>query len=177
EKNILGNVALSPPAEKEDILANVGAQFIIDVCRHIENWFDASALRSKYGLTNDADYDALAENEKLQLAIGAAKERRIRDGTAAQEKAAHYFTQAPDVLNSILRDPAASPRHKIESARELRQVAIPASEIAGKNKEKFVININFGTAKISKEIELKPKPETLTIEAGHNEAEDGEFGF
>jgi hypothetical protein len=59
----------------------------------------------------------------LQRAVAAAKTRRIHDGSAAREKAAHLFIEAPAVLGEIIRDNSMSPRHRIEAARELRQVA------------------------------------------------------
>jgi hypothetical protein len=45
----------------------------------------------------------------------------------------------------ILNDKSASPRHRIESARELRQTAIgPGTENTADTGEKFIITINLG---------------------------------
>jgi hypothetical protein len=124
-----------------DPVANI---FVDDVCRYIENLISAEALRAKYGLLDEDAWQQLATNEPLQRAIAAAKTRRIHDGSAAREKAAYYFTQAPDVLNDILHDPAASPRHKIESARELRATAAVGSENKPANdRERFTIRIDL----------------------------------
>jgi hypothetical protein len=155
----------------------VGQAFVLDVCRHLDELLSADQLRSKYGLTDDEAWEALASNEPLQRAIAAAKTCRIHDGSAAREKAQHLFLAAPDVLGGIVNDAAASPRHRIEAVRELRQVAAVGPTDAQKTTEKFVININFGSNKLHKEIELKPvKPETLTIEHSDDERE-GEYGF
>jgi hypothetical protein len=154
--------------------SDVGQAFVLDICRHLDELLSADQLRSKYGLSDDGAWAGLAENEPLQRAIAAAKTRRIHDGSAAREKAQHLFLSAPDVLGTIVNDTSASPRHRIEAVRELRQVAAVGPTDAQKTTEKFVINISFGSNKLSKEIELKPvKPETLVIE--HSEEE--EYGF
>jgi hypothetical protein len=154
----------------------VGQAFVTDVVRHIEDLMPADALRSKYGLLDDAAYEALGSNEALQRSIAAAKTRRIHSGEAARERAQHLFLTAPTVLGEIVRDASMSPRHRIEAARELRQVAANGPTDERKNdKERFHIVLNFGASKINKTVELPPKPEVLTIE--HNESEDGEFGF
>jgi hypothetical protein len=157
----------------------VGQAFVADVCRYIEDLMSADALRTKYGLLDDGAWAGLAENEPLQRAIAAAKTRRIHDGSAARERAQHAFLAAPNILNGIMNDTSASSRHRIESIRELRQIASvgPTDAQAAAERERFVININFGSNKLHKEIELKPvKPETLTIEHSDDERE-GEYGF
>ena len=57
------------------------------------------------------------------MAVRAERERRILSGEAPKEAAQRHFTKAPAVLNDILTDEQVSPRHRIEAARELRQVA------------------------------------------------------
>jgi hypothetical protein len=78
------------------------------------------------------------------------------------------------VLNEILHDPAASPRHKIESARELRATAAIGSEASKPtaDRERFVIRINFGGGNsINKEFDLKRDEEDLKL-IERDEAED-----
>jgi hypothetical protein len=155
------------------ITSDVGAAFILDVCRHVESLLSADQLRAKYGLTDDEAYAGLGENKPLQRAIAAAKVRRIHDGSASREKAQHKFLVAPEVLDAIIRDPGSGPRHKVDAIRELRACAAVGSETGvAAEREKFIINISFGPNKISKEIELKPvKP----IEA--KDEHEGEYGF
>jgi hypothetical protein len=156
----------------------VGQAFVADVCRHVEDLLPAEALRSKYGLVDDDAYAALGSNEPLQRAIAAAKTRRIHSGDAAREKAQHLFLAAPAVLGGIVNDVGASPRHRIEAVRELRQVAaVGPTDSQKSDRERFHIVLNFGQSKVVREVELKPKPETLTIEAGHDEEREDEFGF
>jgi hypothetical protein len=113
----------------------------------------------------------------LQRSIAAAKIRRIHDGSAAREAAQHAFLSAPGILNGIMNDTSASARHRIESIRELRQISANEPTDGQKaDKEKFHIVLNFGTAKVVKDVEVKPKQETLTIEHSEDEERE-EFGF
>jgi hypothetical protein len=51
--------------------------------------------------------------------------------------------RAPSVLNEILQNEAISPRHRIEAAKELRQVAAGARENIGTG-EQFIISVDLG---------------------------------
>jgi hypothetical protein len=174
-----------------EIGSDIGHSFVLDICRHIEDLINAEALRTKYGLSDEGTWQQLATNEPLQRAIAAAKTRRIHDGSAAREKAAHHFVQAPDVLNEIVQNSANSPRHRVDAIRELRacaQVGPEAVTTAGE-RERFTININFGNGHtLHKELELKPvkTEEELQliehnelIEPEHDEDDEreAEYGF
>src|SRR5262249_24334367 len=101
-------------------------------------------LRDKYELS-DKNWEKIAKNTTLIRAIRAESERRVRNGEAARESAAKIFVRPPQVLGTILDDKSASPRHRIESARELRRTAVgPGSEAAADAGEKFIITINLG---------------------------------
>jgi hypothetical protein len=157
--------------------SDVGAAFVLDVCRHVESLLSADQLRAKYGLTDDEAYAGLGENKPLQRAIAAAKVRRIHDGSASREKAQHKFLTAPDVLDAIIHDPGSAPRNKIDAVREMRAIAQVVSETsAAAERERFIIHLNFGTNKVVKEFELKAVKPELTVEAG-NEEQEGEYGF
>jgi hypothetical protein len=161
-----------------EVNSDVGQAFTTDCVRFIEGIVTEEQLRKKYRL-DDKEWEALADHEELQRAVGAQKERRIRSGEAAREKAAHLFVEAPAVLGDIIRDGTASPRHRVDAIRELRACASGAEDTMKTNKERFIINLNFGSAKVYREIDLKPiKPEqeSLTIESKPEE-EDGEYGF
>jgi hypothetical protein len=153
-----------------DINSDIGATFITDVCRHVENLLSAEQLRAKYGLADEAAWAGLAENTALQRAIAAAKVRRIHNGDAVREKAAHLLVQTIDIIGDIAKDAGCPPRSRIEASRELRQVAaVGADDAPAAEKERFHISINFGTAKIVKEIELAPKPEVIEVDEHEGE--------
>jgi hypothetical protein len=157
--------------------SDIGAAFTTDCCRFVESLVTETQVREKWDLGDEA-WQALASNVALQRAVGATKERRIHNGDAAREKAAHLLVEAVGIVGDIARDAGSPPRSRIEAARELRQVAaVGADDTPTAEKERFHISINFGTAKIVRDVELKPIKSELTIEAGRNEDEDGEFGF
>jgi hypothetical protein len=163
---------------KVEVNSDIGHQFAIDCTRFVEGLVTEAQLRKKYAL-DDKEWQALADHEELQRAVGAQKERRIRSGEAAREKAAALFVEAPAVLGDIIKDNTASPRHRVDAIRELRACASGAEDATKADKERFVIRINFGSQKVHREIDLKPiKPEqeSLAIESKHEE-ENGEHGF
>jgi hypothetical protein len=154
--------------------SDIGNGFVVDCTRHVEELVSAEQLKAKYRLTEEA-WRQLAENEPLQHAVERTKERRIRSGAAAKEKAQHLFLTAPSVLSSILNDSAASPRHRIEAARELRQTAAIGSEAATLSAEHFSIRIDLtaggnkddvividGTRKVGADVDLEPSNDADT---------------
>jgi hypothetical protein len=126
----------SPAALMEDI------SFIQDMARFGEGSMSERRIRKKWGFT-DATWDQLGENEDLIEAIELEKERRVRNGYAAREKAQEIFAGAPAVLGGILHDGNASPRHRIESAKELRAISANGPE-ATSPADRFQIVINLG---------------------------------
>ena len=63
---------------------------------------------------------------------------------AKRELAQKHVVKAPDVLNTIMLDPAASPKHRIDSAKVLDQFAANGSE-AVPAADRFIITINLGS--------------------------------
>src|SRR5262249_31129480 len=106
-----------------EIGSAAGFEFVIDATRAAEGLLDDRELAEKYELTPE-DLQNLANNKALGRAIRNERERRVRNGVAAREAACGYFVKVPKVLDSIVSDQAASPRHRIEAAREIRQVAV-----------------------------------------------------
>ena len=138
------------------LTSDVGGAFISDCSRNRERLFSDQRLCEKYGLTMDA-WAEIAQSKAVRLAVNAEHERRIRSGVAAQESAAKLFSEAPEVLGTILRDQHASPRHRIEAARELRATANTGAERTGNtsDSDRFIITINLGSdekIKINKRI-------------------------
>lgn len=121
----------------------VGQAFITDCCRHTEGLLSDDEIKSKWMLT-DEDWERLADNAPLLQAVRAERERRIFGGYCAREGAQLQFAKAPNVLGGILTDESAPPRHRIEAARELRQVAGDGPNTTPGSGEKFIITINLG---------------------------------
>jgi hypothetical protein len=157
-----------------EIGSEIGHRFATDAVRFVEGIATEEQLRKKYQL-DDANWISLSENEPLQLLVGRLMEERVRNGTAQREKASLRWNSAIDVIDSIVQDPTAPSRARLDGARELRACASGEPENKPDAREKYIININFGSNKVHKEIELTPhppEPNDLTIEP---ERDDDEY--
>jgi len=127
------------------LASDVGGAFIADCSRNRERLVSDKQICEKYGLSLNA-WAEIAQNKAVRLAVNAEHERRIRSGVAAQESAAKLFSEAPEVLGTILHDKDASPRHRIEAARELRATANTGAERTSNtgDSDRFIITINLG---------------------------------
>jgi len=124
--------------------SDIGAAFVVDCCRNRERIFSDERLREKYEINSDTDWNNILNNKTLRLAINAERDRRVLNGTAAQEPACNEFTRAPKILGEILSDPKASPRHRIEASKELRATARSGDEKSDVDSDRVVITINLG---------------------------------
>jgi hypothetical protein len=126
-----------------DINSDIGTGFVLDAVRHIEDLMSAEQLRAKYQLDEEV-WRSLATNEPLQYAIERAKERRIRSGDAAREKAQHLFTAAPGILSNIMKNDNAPARNRVDAIRELRQCAGVGETTTPGTSDRVSIVINLG---------------------------------
>jgi hypothetical protein len=138
--------------------SDIGGAFISDCCRNKERILNDDLLSQKYGITLD-DLKKIGADPAVRLAVNAESERRIHNGDAARESAAKVFADAPSILGQILKSEAASPRHRIEAARELRAIAQPGTEKAD-TAGKVIVHIDLGSDKLLFEKQVAP----LTIE-------------
>jgi len=124
--NPLPNAAIILRGVSIPLASDVGGAFITDCARNREKLLSDQQICEKFGIT----FEALTE-------IGA-------NGDAAREAAAKLFAEAPEVLGTILRNEQASPRHRIEAARELRTTANTGAEKGGDTADRVVVHINLG---------------------------------
>jgi hypothetical protein len=117
-------------------------EFVEDLCRYAEGILTEAAVKKKYRF-DDTTWEKLGSDDALVEVIEAEKVRRTRNGSTARERAQQHFATAPNVLGNILNDDGVSPRHKIESARELRAIAATGPEVA-QAADRFVIHIDLG---------------------------------
>ena len=132
---------------------DIGLAFLADCARHTEGLVSESDIKAKWTLT-DEDWVGLAANTQLLRAVATERERRIFNGVAAREGAQRHFAKAPDVLGGLLVDKMVSPRHQIEAAKELRQIAGNGPDASPKPGEKFSIIFNLGADTIRFEEKL-----------------------
>src|SRR5215475_12068281 len=110
--------------------SDVGGALITDLARNKERLFSDAQVIEKYDISEKA-WTEITQSKAVRLAVNAEHERRMLNGIAAQESAAKIFTEAPEVLGSILRDNHASPRHRIEASKELRATARAGDDNSG----------------------------------------------
>jgi hypothetical protein len=139
------------PAGLEDDL-----EFVSDLARFAEGLLDEKAVKKKHHLSADV-WERLGSDEKLIEAIEAEKVRRIRNGSSKRERAQVLVVQAPSVLGTIMNDPSANPRHRIDSAKVLDDfasngpVGVPAAD-------RFQIVINLGSDTLRFDKSIAPDP-------------------
>jgi hypothetical protein len=119
------------------------SEFITDCARYAEGLLSETDVKKRHHF-DDATWERLGENDALIERIGAEKLRRIRNGQAKREKSQVLVTKAPDVLSGIMLDTAASPKHRIDSAKVLDQFAANGPE-APAAADRFIIQINMGS--------------------------------
>jgi hypothetical protein len=145
--NPLPNAAVVLRGVSIPLASDIGAAFISDCSRNRERLVSDQQICEKYGLEPDA-FIEIGQNKAVRLAVNAEHERRALNGDAARESAAKLFCQAPEVLGKILNNEQASPRHRIEAARELRTTANTGGERTGDTAERVVVHINLGNDKL-----------------------------
>jgi hypothetical protein len=124
---------------------DLGRQFVTDATRAGEGVITDEDLLDKYELSND-ELQKLANMKAVGRAIRTEREHRLRSGIATRELANGYFFKAPTVLDKIMGDEQANPRHRIESARELRVISTPENQSnPATQSERFHIVINLGS--------------------------------
>jgi hypothetical protein len=139
----MGDVVDIRPAQLAD-----NADFVADLARFADGVLTEKFIRTKYRLAESA-WEALGSDDALVEKIEAEKLRRIRDGSTKREKAQALITKAPGILDGIMSDPSASPRHRVDAIRTLDTFAangpagVPASD-------RFQITINLGADTVLK---------------------------
>jgi hypothetical protein len=138
--------------------SDAGREFILACARNWETLLTDADLCERFGLTLE-QYQASGANIQLVRAVQLEHERRIRNNSLAQERAAKEFTEAPRVLGSIMKNETNNPRHRIDACNSLRQAALGVGDENKAQGQVFTISLNFGANKITKEIAIKPAVE------------------
>ena len=95
------------------------------------------------GTSDESTWAAFGNNDKLIEIIETEKTKRICSGATKREKAQQLVVKAPGILDSIMTDPAASPRHRVDAIKTLDTFAANGPE-AAPAADKFIIQINLG---------------------------------
>jgi hypothetical protein len=143
----------SHPMAKNDVVtlrgirvrleSDEGREFVRDCVRAAEEVVSDEDVIAKFEISLEY-LQSLTKNKLFVRAVRNERERRLRSGIAVRESAQKEFIQAPKVMGKILNDEQANPRHRIESARELRAQAAPEPSQGPAGGERFSITINLG---------------------------------
>ena len=117
--------------------------FISDLARFAEGIFSEQDVKKKHHLSADT-WERLGNNETLIEKIVAEKVRRVRTGASKRERAQQLVMKAPNILDSIMSDTAASPRHRVDAIKTLDAFASNGPETAPAS-DRFQIIINLGS--------------------------------
>jgi hypothetical protein len=140
--------------------SEVGRELIVDCVRFAEGLLDERAIRKKYRF-DDSAWEALGSNDALVEAIELEKLRRVRDGSAKREKAQQLITKAPNILDSIMSDSSASPRHRVDAIKTLDGFAANGPENTAPASDRFVIQINLGSDVLRFDKSIAPDPNDI----------------
>jgi len=141
-----------------ELSSSAGCRFVTDCVRAAEGLITDKELVEQYEI-EPGDWLTITKNRELIRAIQDERARRVRNGQAVREAAQQRLIKSPSIMDSIVSDAQANPRHRIEAAREIRATATGsdgAEKIADAG-EKFVITINLGEGHVEHyEKEIKP---------------------
>ena len=120
-------------------------ELIADLARFSEGLYTEQFVRRKYrDLLDNEAWAMLGQDDLLVEMIEAEKIRRIRNGSFKRERAQQHVTKAPDILEKILSDERASPKHRIDAAKTLDDLADPGPQHAAADEDRVHIVINLG---------------------------------
>ena len=150
-------------------------EFIADCCRFAEGITSEAAVRKKYHFSEEA-WERLGVDDKLIEAVEAEKVRRIRSGEAKREKAQQHIVKGPDILNDIMSDAKASPKHKVDAIKTLDALAANGPQVAAEQ-DRVIVTINLGgdVLRFDKAVRPIPSGDPKLIE--HDSSTPGLPGF
>jgi hypothetical protein len=138
------------------------SELIEDLARYAENVLSEQEVRKRHRLT-EKDWIAMAEDDDFVRRVDDRKLRRIRDGSTKRELAQKHVVRGPQVLATIMDDPAAHAKHKVDAIKTLDQLATPPGQSAGADTSRFLIQINIGG-----DVETYNKSRSIMVDDPHD---------
>ena len=140
-------------------------EFITDLCRFSEGVYTEAAVRKKYHFTEET-WTALGTDDALCERVETEKLRRIRSGATKRELAQLHIIRGPDVLATIMDDPKANARHRVDSIKALDDLADPgpSRSVSEQDRVHIVIDLTADTRAKNPESPINPA-DVLIIDA------------
>src|SRR5262249_16782450 len=135
----IGTDDVATPSSVPDLTRSLreNSELVQDLCRYAENLASESAVRKKWRLSEET-WGALGADDELVRAIEEEKARRIRSGALKRELAQTHVIRGPNVLATIMDDPRANARHRVDSIKALNAIADPGPETAAEQDRVFI---------------------------------------
>jgi hypothetical protein len=111
---------------------DAGRRFVSDLAQFADGTLSETMIRKRWRL-DDATWERLGQDDELVEAIENEKLARIRSGETKRQRAQQLVIQAPNVMNQLMLDDRASPRHRIDAAKALDSFAAHGSEASSRN--------------------------------------------
>jgi len=152
-------------------------ELVQDLCRYAENLASESAIRKKWRLSEEV-WERLGADDELVRAIEEERTRRVRSGATKRELAQQHIIRGPGVLATIMDDPKANARHRVDSIKALDAIADPGPEAAAEQERIFIrIDLSAGSdvkddPKNVLEIEAVVPSTPKQIEDDHSESDE-----
>ena len=152
----------SKPAPDRSLIDN--HELITDLARFSEALCTESAIRKKWRLSEET-WELLGSSDELIRAIEEEKTRRIRSGATKRELAQQHVIRGPNVLATIMDDPKANARHRVDSIKALNAIADPGPEAAAEQRVFIRIDMSADTKNpkdvLTFEAAARPKPNPI----------------
>jgi hypothetical protein len=148
----------SPPAPaRPDLTKSLheNSELITSLCRFAEGLETESSVRKRWRLSEET-WELLGSDDELVRAIEEEKIRRVRSGQLKREKAQAHIVRGVDVLATIMDDPKANNRHRVDSIKALD--SLTGDPQAAPEQERIFIRIDLSA-------DTRDPKDVLTIEA------------
>jgi len=145
--------------------------FIEDLARFAEGVLSEKQVRQKYHLFDESTWVALNDDALVER-IELEKVRRIRNGAAKRERAQQHIVKGPDILNDIMSDAKASPKHKVDAIKTLDALAANGPQAAAEQ-DRVIVTINLGGDVLRFGGAVRPNPKVIE----HDKSTPGLPGF
>ena len=126
----------SIPLEDDELVENLA--------RFSDGTLSEAAIKARHHLSEE-EWAALGEDDELIEKIEARKLFRVRSGLTKRERAQIEIVDGPPNLGGIMRDVAASPRHRVDAIKALDSLATGGGSESTPASDRFVITINLGS--------------------------------
>jgi hypothetical protein len=134
--------------------SELGRELVVDLARYAEDLLPEAVVRKKYRFDDDV-WESLGNDDKLVEAIELEKIRRMRDGSTKRELAQKHIVRGPDILNTIMSDVSASPRHRVDAIKTLDSFTGNGAEAAqAADRFTIIITMNDHVEKYDKSISI-----------------------